>query len=1317
MISKRTAGFTIWLATACLAAIAADDPARLPNARPARPALPTSDFRPPASAINPDLAPVQTISSLKATNNNSLVRVRGTIIDERVGEYIVISDATGTLFADTHLTAMPKLKEVVEVVGRPVWGGSGIRLKDAVFNLATREVSNSRLIEPAPDQLPVLTKAWEIRDLPPERAAWKYPVSLRGVVTYYVPNKRLCIQDDISGIYVSAKKHPPNLKVGDLVELEGTSNPGGYAPIVDATRITILGPAALPEPRQATVYQLASSQEGSQWVEVRGVAQSVSFTNGEINLMLNDPTGRLPVTIPADQMATNLLDAIIRVRGITASTFNNRRQFMGPAVLSPSLEHVVIEEPGMADPLSLPVRPVASLNQFRPRLTLERRVNIAGVVTLCQPGQWFFLQDNEDGVQVFTSKTEGVKPGDRVKAAGYPALGDYGSVLRDAIFRVERQGGIPAPQILTDRKPLNAQMHGRWVRLDAHLLDRNKVGDKELLKLQFGGRVIEAACLNQRGALKAIRMGSRVRLTGVYVVLADEARLPISFQLLVPEASHVQILQQPTWWTSQHTIIAIGTLMLIIGLITLWVLMLRRKVREQTASLQQSELKFRSLVEQSLVGVYIIQEGRFVYVNPRLAEIYGYAPEEMIHSCTLKDVTHEEDLPLVEQQVQRRISKEINAVQYSFRGRRKDGSVIFVEVLGSCTQYGGKPAIVGTLLDITERKRADEALAEASALLKALLEHSPDHIYFKDRNSRFVRYSSSFASLLNVPDADSLRGKTDFDIFTEEHARPAFEDEQSIMATGEPIVGKLERETHPDGRVTWALTNKQPWRDNSGRIIGTFGISKDVTVIKQVEQELACERELFRALVDNLPDTIYFKDRQSRFVRLSRSKVERSRRILLKRYRADNPGTGTDRLPIYLTDVEKFGEYLKGKSDFDIYPEPRARSAFQDEQEIIRTGQPLICKPETVKLPDGRICWMLTTKMPWRDANGNIIGTFGVSHDITELKDAEAKLEAAHQRLLETSRLAGMAEVATDVLHNVGNVLNSVNVSCSLTMDRMKSSKVSGLCRASALLEENRGRLGEFFTSDPRGKQIPDYIAALAEHLTADQTVALKELEQLVKHIDHIKQIVAMQQSYAKVSGVVETVSAVQLVEDALHINAAALTRHDVHVRREFEEAPPIQTEKHKVLQILVNLIRNAKYAMDESGRPDRLMTIKICPDGNGAVKIEVMDNGVGIPQENLTRIFAHGFTTRRNGHGFGLHSSALAVRDLGGSLHAHSDGLGKGATFTLCLPQSFSAEARQPQKEDGGLKMENGNGASAPAILHPPSSILVSAEEASQTA
>jgi PAS domain S-box-containing protein len=288
--------------------------------------------------------------------------------------------------------------------------------------------------------------------------------------------------------------------------------------------------------------------------------------------------------------------------------------------------------------------------------------------------------------------------------------------------------------------------------------------------------------------------------------------------------------------------------------------------------------------------------------------------------------------------------------------------------------------------------------------------------------------------------------------------------------------------------------------------------------------------------------------------------------------------------------------------------------------------------------------------------------------DITDRKEAQEKLEAAHKQLLDTSRQAGMAEVATGVLHNVGNVLNSVNVSATLLTEQSRKSKVYNLAKVVALMEEHAADLGVFITNDPKGKQLPGYLAQLASHLAAEQASFLKETEQLRTNIEHIKDIVAMQQSYAKVSGVTETLKISDLIEDALRMNAAALTRHEVEVVREFAEIPPVTIDKHKVLQVLVNLIRNAKYACDDSGRPDKRLIVRVA-NGGGQLKIAIIDNGVGIPAENLIRIFNHGFTTRKDGHGFGLHSGALAAKEMGGALIVHSEGLGCGASFTLELP------------------------------------------------
>ena len=308
----------------------------------------------------------------------------------------------------------------------------------------------------------------------------------------------------------------------------------------------------------------------------------------------------------------------------------------------------------------------------------------------------------------------------------------------------------------------------------------------------------------------------------------------------------------------------------------------------------------------------------------------------------------------------------------------------------------------------------------------------------------------------------------------------------------------------------------------------------------------------------------------------------------------------------------------------------------------------------------------------------------GIFLDVTRQKLDAEQLDKLNRQLIGTSRLAGMAEVATGVLHNVGNVLNSVSVAATVVADRLRRSKVANLRRATAVLREQNGRLAEFLTADPKGKLIPEYLATVADQLAGEQTKLIAKMDSVGQHIEHIKEIVAMQQSYAKVSGVYENLDLVALVEDALRINAAAFDRHGIELVREFaENIPLVRVDRHKVLQILINLLRNAKYAMDaQSGQPKRLV-VRVGLASPDRVKITIADNGVGIAPEHLTRIFNHGFTTKKDGHGFGLHSGANAAKEMGGTLTARSDGPGHGAEFTLELPTAASVPAaEQPGTE-----------------------------------
>ena len=292
--------------------------------------------------------------------------------------------------------------------------------------------------------------------------------------------------------------------------------------------------------------------------------------------------------------------------------------------------------------------------------------------------------------------------------------------------------------------------------------------------------------------------------------------------------------------------------------------------------------------------------------------------------------------------------------------------------------------------------------------------------------------------------------------------------------------------------------------------------------------------------------------------------------------------------------------------------------------------------------------------------------------EIAERARVEQEVDKLHKQVLQATRQAGMAEVATGVLHNVGNVLNSVNISTALLNEQLEKSRASNVSRIAQLLHSRAGDLGEFLTTDPKGRALPDYLAELGQRLEADRLKMHAELRSLAANIEHIKEIVAMQQNYAKVSGETESLPVTDLVEDSLRMNAAAFVRHGVTLRRDFVPVPFVSVDKHKVLQILTNLLRNAKYAVDEITQAKKLITVRTRVESGGFVAIIVADNGVGIPAENLTRIFAYGFTTRKEGHGFGLHSGALAAKEMGGALTVTSEGPGRGATFTLTVPIAY---------------------------------------------
>lgn len=555
----------------------------------------------------------------------------------------------------------------------------------------------------------------------------------------------------------------------------------------------------------------------------------------------------------------------------------------------------------------------------------------------------------------------------------------------------------------------------------------------------------------------------------------------------------------------------------------------------------------------------------------------------------------------------------------------------------------------------------DQSVFEPQNLLQSLLENIPDFIYFKDKQSRYVKCSKAMALRVGLQTPQQMIGKTDFDFFTEQTASDAFKDEQEIIATGKPLVNKIEKKTDFEGKITWTSTTKIPLRDSAGNIVGIAGVNRDISsdISKQeqlqqnqnqLEHQIAertadirHERRLLSTIVNNLPDAIYAKDVQGRKTLANPADLKNLR---------------------CKTEADAMG-----KTDYDFFPREIAERFVADDMKVIKTGTPVLNREEYFFAEDNTRHWLLSSKLPLHDEHGNIIGLIGIGHDITSQKQTEAQLENIHKELIAASRQAGMADVAIGVLHNVGNVLNSVNVSIDILTEKLRKSRVTGVVKLAKLFKEHTNDIGTYLTEDTHGRQIPSYLEQIAGYLDSERNEMTSELDCLSSNIEHIKQIVTTQQNYARVSGVLEEVYLPDLLEDALKIHGAAYMRHGVTVIKDYSATPKIRTDKHRIMQVIVNLLSNAKYACDSLIDTEKKVTLHLKEIGNGHIQIQVEDNGKGISSENLTRIFSQGFTTRQGGHGFGLHSGALAARDMGGALTVHSDGPGQGAIFTLDIP------------------------------------------------
>lgn len=660
---------------------------------------------------------------------------------------------------------------------------------------------------------------------------------------------------------------------------------------------------------------------------------------------------------------------------------------------------------------------------------------------------------------------------------------------------------------------------------------------------------------------------------------------------------------------------------------------------------------------------------------------------------------------------------------------------------------------------LLEIQAIQEKLSREKTLLDAMLRTLPDYVYFKDTESKFLRISQSMVKLFNAGSAEEIVGKSDFDFHPAKDARRYFEEEMAIISEGKGFIDSIRQGIDENGDELWTSVTKLPMYDDSGVCIGTFGISKDVTKIKKLEVEVKkqndslilnqeklestiekmdkIQSDLFReksltdALLENIPDSIYFKDLESRFIQVSKS--------MLPKFAASGKTT------------------IIGLTDFDIQDSEHARQAFDDEQEIIRTGQAKIGYIEKETKRDGTPRYVLTTKMPYYDGNGNIIGTFGISRDITQIKQLELEIkgqnEILHTKQEELSKANNVLQEQQEELQAQQEELKTINEELKSQEEELRVANEE-LAEQTKILTESEKSLQhqqeelrvaneelELKTSEleiqkkeisekneslmsiqsdlkQKAKELEmasqyksEFLANMSHelrtplnsllilskllannkngNLSPDQLKSVNiiyksgsDLLELINEILDLSKIEAGKMTFEFNEFVIEDIKT-----DILHGFKALADNKGLALDIVFADKLPktLYSDRQRFMQIMKNLLSNAFKFTNSGG-------IKVTagiPDGNtkftqpelnsnNSCYISVQDTGVGIPQNKLEAIFeafkqADGSISRKfGGTGLGLSISRQLIRALGGEIQVTSKE-GVGSVFTIFLPTDRS--------------------------------------------
>jgi PAS domain S-box-containing protein len=775
-----------------------------------------------------------------------------------------------------------------------------------------------------------------------------------------------------------------------------------------------------------------------------------------------------------------------------------------------------------------------------------------------------------------------------------------------------------------------------------------------------------------------------------------------------------------------------------VGIVTLAVTALLLLQRQQTeTALRENEERFRSVFENSMIGVYrTTPGGKFLMANPGLVKMLGYSSfQELAQVAVTWDSICPEGFSRVE--FLRRIGRDAQVVGLESAWKRKGGTVLFVRESAWVVwdRRGEVQYFEGTVEDITDHRTVEEARAAERNLLRGLINNLPDRIYVKDHHCRYLIDNVAHAEFLGTPTPDNVVGKTIADFVPPELAEHYDAVDRKLVESGQPLLNIEEVITQPDGTRRWSLTTKVPLHDANGKVVGLVGISRDITHRKEAELALAEQRSQLDALMDNIPDMIFFKNATSRYTQVNRAQANR----------------------VGLSEPSQ----AVGKTDFDFFDDEHARQTYADEQEIMRTGQPVIAKEEKETLPDGRETWVSTTKVPLRDGQGQVVGTFGLSRDITDHRRAEEQLRVQ----LSALQAAANAIFMTDAKGQIAWVNAAFTMATGYTLEEAIGRRLDFLAGETATpellasIQETilRGEVwhGELLN---RRKNLTEFPADLTVTPVRDEQGALThfvgimqdvtEQHRLQEQLLHSQKMEAVGQLAGGVAHDFNNILTAVLGYSELLLQRSPpsdpLHRHAEEIRKSAERAAsltqqllafsrrqPVQLrvldinalvmDLNKMLrrlvgenirivtvcspdlghvradagqlqQIIMNLVINARDAMPDGGTLT-LQTanvqfdetyVRTYPEARVGdyVMLAISDTGVGMSAEVKKHLFEPFFTTKGIGGGTGLGLAMCygIVKQIDGHINVYSEP-GQGTAFRIYLPRVTDSVEPAPRR------------------------------------